>query len=817
MSQKMASRDAAFVACIALYKAGLLNKNFLPLLGKEIEEIQKDVEKRANVLECSPGYNPWPKVAQGWSNIQRIWVYSITLNSNHHGSQPFQMQMVSAVEIPQMDSFRLQWDETLTLDLTVNYRGCFAITPDHAEKCARITRILLHSVFASRMSSDSQDFPLLFVPFPTIVAGPWIEKMSGSHVVQEEPPNLSEFEESVGIIRAPSMHGMTRYIYQGFVFRSPRSVDGDSMEVDKLHFKLARFTKRTDFMHEIPKNNTMSTTNGDGITYIPVEDCQVANLPFEYSQFAAFVPSLMHYVEINLVVQEACIKLLPEVKFKDGSLVKTAVSTSMARESTNYQRLEFLGDSVLKFLTAINLAAENPQWHEGYLSRKKDHIVSNGRLSRAAKESGLDKYILTKSFSGYKWAPYYNHQILADEGPEALPREMSTKILADVVEALIGAAYLEGRAERAEVEGGKVDGGEYKATNVLDALLPDLDWGLSKDCTDDILSTLYIRDSKMKELPPACKDIEALIGYTFEHKILALEALTYASYTGNFLTPSYQRLEFVGDSILDYLITQRIFGAKPDIPTPRMHLIRTALANANFLAYLCLTLEIKVLESDITQDEITQKFAPVQRLVPRSIWHFMRHTTPDVVQAHRSTTMRFQEHCESVKAALENGSRYPWVALTLLGADKFFSDLIESVLGAIFVDSSASIEACEAFLTRLGLISYLERIISDADIQVMHPKEWLGVLAVTEKVRYHELSQEEQATRGFELGGVTCCVSFGERELAIKRGRNRVEAETMVAEAAVEVLRGERQKEIVRDELLEEERQEMEGSRLVAA
>ena len=47
--------------------------------------------------------------------------------------------------------------------------------------------------------------------------------------------------------------------------------------------------------------------------------------------------------------------------------------------------------------------ADHQMWHEGYLSRAKDHIISNGRLAMAAQETALDKYILIKSFIGKKW------------------------------------------------------------------------------------------------------------------------------------------------------------------------------------------------------------------------------------------------------------------------------------------------------------------------------------------------------------------------------------------------------------------------------
>ena len=73
--------------------------------------------------------------------------------------------------------------------------------------------------------------------------------------------------------------------------------------------------------------------------------------------------------------------------------------------TVNYQRLEFLSDSILKMLTSTRLMADHQTWHKGYLSRAKDHIVSNGRLAMAAQETALDKYILTKAFTGKKWKP----------------------------------------------------------------------------------------------------------------------------------------------------------------------------------------------------------------------------------------------------------------------------------------------------------------------------------------------------------------------------------------------------------------------------
>lgn len=51
--------------------------------------------------------------------------------------------------------------------------------------------------------------------------------------------------------------------------------------------------------------------------------------------------------------------------------------------------------------------------------------------------------------------------------------------------------------------------------------------------------------------------------------------------------------------------------------------------------------------------------------------------------------------------------------LKRLNASKMFSDMVESVLGAIFLDSNFELVACHSFLKRLGLERYANRVISE--------------------------------------------------------------------------------------------------------
>lgn len=114
-------------------------------------------------------------------------------------------------------------------------------------------------------------------------------------------------------------------------------------------------------------------------------------------------------------------------KFKDVSLLSAALTTpgflknkGTAQVAINYQRLEFLGDSALS-LAVSELLYQELDAGEGEMTAQKSHFVCNKHLSECAKSIGLQGYVLY--------------------GGSGTP---SQKILADVLEAVIGAIYVDG-------------------------------------------------------------------------------------------------------------------------------------------------------------------------------------------------------------------------------------------------------------------------------------------------------------------------------------------------------------------------------------
>ncbi|MFI5350288.1 MAG: ribonuclease III [Elusimicrobiota bacterium] len=122
-------------------------------------------------------------------------------------------------------------------------------------------------------------------------------------------------------------------------------------------------------------------------------------------------------------------------RFRNPDLLKLALShKSFASESGSgayNERLEFLGDSVLAAVVAHQLFDEYPDDAEGGLSKKKSLLVSRPSLALWGEEIGLGAHLLLGI------------------GEETTGGRTRQSLLANAVEALIGAIYLDGGYEPA--------------------------------------------------------------------------------------------------------------------------------------------------------------------------------------------------------------------------------------------------------------------------------------------------------------------------------------------------------------------------------
>ncbi len=119
-------------------------------------------------------------------------------------------------------------------------------------------------------------------------------------------------------------------------------------------------------------------------------------------------------------------------RFKNINLLNTALChpsylhENQIKDQEHYERMEFLGDSVLGLIVCEHIYEEFPHYNEGGLSDIKSHVVSEKQLAGCAKRLDLGKYILFGA------------------GEARTGGRRKSSILANVFEAVLGAIFLDG-------------------------------------------------------------------------------------------------------------------------------------------------------------------------------------------------------------------------------------------------------------------------------------------------------------------------------------------------------------------------------------
>lgn len=405
------------------------------------------------------------------------------------------------------------------------------------------------------------------------------------------------------------------------------------------------------------------------------------------------------------------------------SILLQALTMSNANDGINLERLETVGDSFLKYAVTAHLYCTYPSVHEGKLSHLRSRQISNlnlYRLGRACSLGGL--MVATKFEPSDNWLPpgyvvppgleraliesglpagHWNiaaltgltqmdeaqirqtlaerrnkvrnlDEVLADEGNlDTVPyvpynlltqHSIPDKSIADCVEALIG-AYL-------------VSCGPHATLLFMSWLGLDV---LPKNCTAETLPDfgvllygtleppLVVPDAgpHLDELLSGYDAFEARINYRFRDRAYLLQAFTHASYHYNRLTDCYQRLEFLGDAVLDYLITRHLYDDPQRHSPGTLTDLRSALVNNTFFASLAVKYDFHRYFKNVSPG----LFAVIQRFVE------MKRQNNGL--GYHEEYYLEEEECEEAEE---------------VEVPKALGDIFESVAGAIFLDSNMSLD-----------------------------------------------------------------------------------------------------------------------------
>ncbi len=338
----------------------------------------------------------------------------------------------------------------------------------------------------------------------------------------------------------------------------------------------------------------------------------------------------------------------------DNALLLQAFTPKGANDSFDLERLETLGDSFLKLATSVFLFHDRIGAHEGNLSSARSRRVGNLNLFLLAKKESkkITEHIFSTTFEPRQmWIPpcfSFVQPEISDSSIEGDAAEadacarhycshkVTDKGVADCIESLIGAYLVAGGIEagltfmkwvgiKIKLQCQNVDcqSGQRGASSLSDSLTPPpatkkRDYYQETSSRPIEKLPLFVRRSSaifQKHFPPpprpaprkqqkceiekhlqkSYKGSEKLKRFFDTHikdKSLLLQALTHASYVKNRVTNSYQRLEFLGDAVLDYLVTCHIYSTFPGYSPGEITAVRTALVNNTTFAELAVKLSL---------------------------------------------------------------------------------------------------------------------------------------------------------------------------------------------------------------------------------
>jgi len=377
-----------------------------------------------------------------------------------------------------------------------------------------------------------------------------------------------------------------------------------------------------------------------------------------------------------------------------NDIVMAITSASCAR-SFSLERLETLGDAFLKLEVSTQLCESHRTLSEGDLTHMRSRIVSNRALALRCASLGIAKYLRVQPFmeNGLcTWQPPEpGAGSNADSAREHL-RPMRLKVLGDMLEALIGAFVRhggqEGGREAVQLLGVLPDGGRAGQASAS-AELPRPRAGGEATTSEPFPLPPFVESSLRLGVQDTTRReaVSALCDFPFRDDALVREAMTHCSRQ---FEPSYQRLEFLGDAVLDYIVTDLLYNRQPELSPGQMTQRRQELVRNSALARRCVQLGlhswIRHLSSPLTAG-IATTVRKVDQLGQRCAGEGPKEPDAGATLAGRSVGA----HASGGEAARIPGTVAVASSTTGTVPDlslcKVCADVVESLIGAMYIEA----------------------------------------------------------------------------------------------------------------------------------
>ncbi|KAH8125046.1 hypothetical protein LI328DRAFT_156050 [Trichoderma asperelloides] len=454
---------------------------------------------------------------------------------------------------------------------------------------------------------------------------------------------------------------------------------------------------------------------GDRTCYIILEPLVVSPLPIDIVFMALVLPVVMYRIDSVLIASEICssvdLTILPglalEAVTKDSFNIEEHGEDQLDFQpgmGKNYERLEFLGDTFLKMATTISVYTLYPRENEFEYHVKRMLMLNNRNLFTHAVKRNWPGYIRTKAFDRRTWYPS-DIKLRKGKVTKAKAKQhcLSHKSIADVCEALIGAAYLTSKSND------NMDMAVKAVTSMVN----------SEDHTMTEFSDYFAKYTapEWHSYEPTAAQrnmvecIAEITGYRFRCPPLLRSAFKHSSYVyEEKIKRDYQQLEFLGDALIDMVVVDFLYNRFPEADPKWLTEHKMAMVSNQFLGFLCVRLGLS--------KHLMVATSPLHSKI--------REYTAEAKEAEEKARARKKSQDNDAAATSDKGpsAEVPGVTqdfwVEIQQPPKALADVVEALVGAMFVDSGYSFSIVRDFFAKF-IQPYFEDMALLSSFASNHP------------------------------------------------------------------------------------------------
>ena len=811
--KSLAKRSAAFLACVELRKKDYIDEHLMPKHHRKVHVMKNAIlavnmdKTNQYIMRTKPSI--W-KATRGCIPTE-LWVTVVDfpdgLERNH---QP--LLLLTRTDMPSFPSFPVFLND-LRASKVVSYRLSESLKVDEVavQKFDNFTLRVFKDVFSKTYEQDTTKMSYWLAPgTATVSTIPKVASVPPEQVIDWKLlDEVSQNEEYPWTTQMPSQNLVNKFLVDrwdgGRKFYSlaidpilrpldpvPENTAKAKWQENIIGYSVSLWKKARDRAVWNPdqpvmeaekvltRRNMLATpdrkeTNLRSKAFLCPEPLRISVLPPEIVAPCLIWPAIIHRFESYLIATEACTMVGVECSLDVALAAFTKDSDNSGEHENeerinfqqgmgeNYERLEFIGDTFLKTATTISTFILNPDDDECEFHVKRMQMLCNKNLYTVATRLKIYEYVRSMTFSRRVWYPegiklLEGKGVNKEEDTAVTKHSLGDKTIADVCEALIGAAFV------THDQPGAVWREEHwqDAVRAVTKLVEN----------EDHLMTTW-NDYRLAYKKPAyqtgdvtasqrdlAERVELEHAYHFNYPRLLRSAFIHPSQPFMFEhLPNYQRLEFLGDALLDMASITHLFYRFPDKDPQWLTEHKMAMVSNKFLGAVCVDIG----------------FHKHLRYTHSILEHQIREYANELHEAKRTA----------------GDSRDYWT--TVSDPPKCLPDLIESYVGAMFIDSDFDYNVVQNFFDS-HVKWYFEDMSLYDTFANNHPCTHLhNLLQTTFGCQdYRLMAKELPAADGIALErkDVVAVVMVHNDIIAWTKGKSGKYARTRVASQAIEAIAG---------------------------